>query len=221
MNPLAAVKQARDMVDLLLAEGYDADTDVFVQEVILPTLGTIPTDPPEIDPPILTFDPLEWTLVNGTYGTVDNRGRTALAVGEGDPIPSAWTTFTSPIDLDAASDWTLVVQSTGEINANESAVILEETGGGGMDMRVTQSFGLDEGDIRSATVWAPNTMAFSPTITTYVIVHEAGTTTIQIYGSIVTSGAGVAASGAGEVTLIIPPEVAIFGLWIYDFAWEL
>lgn len=215
MNPLGALKELQRDVTLLQASGMASPDLEFVQEVVLPLLGSaVGPEPEPLDPPVLTFDADTWTLVSGSYYTVDNRGRPAEAVGN----ELTGAVFTAPIVLPADSDWTISLRSTGEINEQYSAVIVEETGGGGAELETVRSLGLYAGQIRSGPVGAGNTMAWSPTATTYQIVHEAGVTSIYIYGALVASGAGLAASGSGEITLTIPPDVVVFGLWIYDYA---
>lgn len=215
----ATTHQMRGAVDVLLAEAYDAPPDEFVQEVVL-GIGQVLIVPEPPEPPILTFSSSTWTLIQGTYGTVDDRGRTALAVGEGDPSPGSWTKFTAPTAITASSDWTIVLLATGEINDDYGAIIVEETGGGGLELEVSEAVGIDEGDIISGTVTAPNANAFSPALTSYRIVHEAGVTSIYIDSVLWGTGAGVGASGASTITVTLPPGVAIFELLIYDYALE-
>lgn len=213
MHPMHVMRRT---VDRLLAEGSGPRTEEFVQEVCLPLDGdgdgTVPTPPV---PPILDFGPDTWTHVSGTFGTVDDRGRTALVVGEGTDDESTWPTFTAPLPITAGSDWRIVLWATGEINDEWSAMIVEEAGG--MDLHTTLAHGIYEGTIRSGTVVALNTEAWSPSLVEFSASHTGGTTTVAIHGVAVASGAGVAASGVGTVTVKVPPRVAIFALAIYDY----
>lgn len=219
-GPAGDMRQLRVITGALMAEAFDAPPDEFVQEVVLSTGSgeLIVVEPAE--PPILTFGPEVWTLINGTYTTTDDRGRTALAVGQGDPSPGSWTKFSAPCVITASSDWTVVVTATGEINDDYTATIVEENGGGGIELKVTEAVGLDEGDIISGSAVAPNAQAFSPAITTYRAVHEAGATAVQIGSTTWGTGSGTGATGAGTVIVTLPPDVALFGLWIYDYPLE-
>lgn len=214
--PAAVLHALRRTVDRLKAEASDPRTDEFVQEVNLPIDGD--GDGAEVTPPvppILDFGPDTWTHTGGTYGTVDDRGRTALVVGEGTDDEATWATFTADLPITAGSDWRIVLWATGEINDEWSAMLVEESGG--MDMHTTLAHGIYEGTIRSGSVSALNTEAWSPSLVEYVAAYTGGTTTISIYGVAVASGSGVAASGAGSVTVKVPPGAAIFALAIYDY----
>lgn len=219
--PAAVLHALRRTVDRLKAEASDPRTDEFVQEVNLPIDGD-GDDTPWPVPPILDFGPDTWTHTGGTYGTIDDRGRRALVVGEGTRDEATWATFTADLPITAGSDWRIVLLATGEINDKWSAMLVEESGG--MDMHTTRAIamrsgsgGIYEGTIRSGSVWALNTEAWSPSLVEYVAAYTGGTTTISIYGVAVASGSGVAASGAGSVTVKVPPGAAIFALAIYDY----
>jgi len=214
--PATVLHALRRTVDRLKAEASDPRTDEFVQEVNLPIDGDgDDIDPPPPVPPILDFGPDTWTHTGGTYGTIDDRGRTALVVGEGTRDEATWATFTADLPITAGSDWRIVLWATGEINDEWSAMLVEESGG--MDMHTTLAHGIYEGTIRSGSVSALNTEAWSPSLVEYVAAYTGGTTTISIYGVAVASGSGVAASGAGSVTVKVPPGAAIFALAIYDY----
>lgn len=215
-TPAEVLADMRRTVDVLKAEVFAPAGDEFVQEVLLQIESDTHITPPEPILPLLEFGPETWTHVSGTFGTVDDRGRTALVVGEGTTDPATWATFTAPLAITAGSDWTIRLWATGEINDRHAATIVDEAGG--MDLRTTQSHGIYEGTIRSSTVVGLNLEAWSPSIVDYTIRHTGGVTSIYVAGVLAASGAGLAASGAGTVTVVVPPGAAIFALHIYDQA---